>query len=205
MGDVKKARQCLNHDAQLAVTNPSSAATIAQTSCEPLITNVQSTEAGSVGVGIVLIEEQKLASLTSIETAVSSGTSAITTSISYLVFQSSTNVTNINTYAQRSADPNEIQLAAIVSLAYYVNVAAAGGLTSSSTPAQVSGYLSTLSSDPTNGPPAAAALLSAQQNACAGSGSTSTLCTDLTNAVGTNTSSYTAILSNASTYVGSGG
>jgi hypothetical protein len=206
--NIEQARQCLNNAALVATGNPpqvSTAATIARSTCEPFIANVQSSEAGSIGVGIVLVEEGKLSSLTSIQTAVSNGTSAVTTSIAFLVFQTVSDVTNITTYAQRSGDTNEIQLAAIVTLAYYVNIAASGGLSSSSTPAQVSGYLSTLSTDPVNGPPAAAALLSAQQNACAGSGSTSTLCTDLTNAVGTNTSSYGAILSNASTYVGSGG
>jgi len=142
--NIEQARQCLNNASQIATGNPpqvTTAANIARTSCEPLIANVQSAEAGSIGVGIVLVEEGKLNSLTSIQTAVSNGTSAVTTSISYLVFQTSSDITTITTYAQRSGDPSEIQLAAIVTLAYYVNIASGGNLNSGSTPAQVSGYL----------------------------------------------------------------
>jgi hypothetical protein len=206
--NVEKARSCLNKAAQLATVQPSAAASQALNTCEPLIANVNNAEAGRLGVGIVLVEEQKLANLTSIETAVSNGTSAITTSISYMTFSSQNQVGKLINFAGISQSAGVTELADIISLAYYVQaaaIAAGGSLSPTSTPAQVSTDLTNLSTDPTNGPAAAQALVSAQQNACAGSGSSSTLCTDLTKAVGSNTSSYTAILQNAAAYVGSGG
>ena len=203
--NIEKARACLNKAAQLASSQPAVASAQAFNSCEPLIANVNNTEAGRLGVGIVLVEEQKLANLTSIETAVSNGTNAVSTSIAYMTFSSLSQVNKLTNYANISQSSGVTELADIVSLAYFVNLAAGGGLTSGATPSQISGYLTTLSNDPTNGPAAAQSLLSAQQNACSGSGSSSTLCTDLTNAVGSNTSNYQSILQNAATYVSSGG
>ncbi len=198
--NIEQARQCLNSASQLATTNPALAAKVATNSCEPPIANDTTPEAGSIGVGVVLVEEQKLSNLQVLETAVSNGTAPLTTSISYLVFSTQAHVTNIGTYATRSQDPSVSQLANIVTFAFYANAAAGGALGPGTSPGALAGYLTTLSSDPTNGPPAAAALLSAQQNACA-SGSSSSLCTDLTNAIGTNTSSYSAILTSASNYI----
>src|ERR1700677_2357958 len=78
---IEQAMQCSDNASQLAQTNPAEAATIASTSCEPLIQNIQTQEAGLIGVGLVLLEEQKLSNLTSIENAVNSGNGAVATSI----------------------------------------------------------------------------------------------------------------------------
>ena len=64
-------------------SNPVVAASIASSSCEPLIQNIQTQEAGLIGGGLVLLEEQKTSNLTAIETAVNAGSGAIATSISF--------------------------------------------------------------------------------------------------------------------------
>ena len=190
--------------AQLSQTNPSAAATMA-TGCEPLLANIQTQEAGLIGGGLVLLEEQKTSSLTEIESAVNSGTGAVATSISFLVFSTQAHVNSIAYYASLSSQSSAQELASIVSLAYFANAAAiiaGGSIGTGTTTAQLTTYITDLSTDGTNGPPAAAALVSAQQSAC--SGGTSTLCTDLTNAIGS-CGTYTQILTNAAAYISSGG
>jgi len=200
---IEQARQCTDNASQIAISNPSAAATIASSSCEPLIQNIQTPEAGLIGVGIVLLEEQKLSSLTAIETAVNAGTGTVTTSVSYLEFSTQAHVTSILNYAALSADPGSQELASLISMGYYANIIAGGAINPGTTSTQLAGFLGTLSTDATNGPPAAQAILAAKTSACATG--PSTLCTDLTNAVGSNTSSYTTILQSVQAYVNAGG
>lgn len=198
--NIEKARQCLDNASQLAATNPSGAAAIASDACEPLVENVQTVEAGLIGVGIVLVEEQKLANLTAVENAVSAGSNAIATSISFLVFSAPAHVTNLINYANLSQDAGSVELASIITLAFYANSIAP--INSGSSPAAIAGAVSGLIGTP-NAPAAAQALLNAQTSACSG-GSSSTLCTDLTNAIGGGTDP-TTILTNAAAYIAAGG
>jgi len=200
---IEAARQCAASADQIAQTNPALAASVASNTCEPLLANIQTQEAGDIGGGLVLLEEQKLSSLTNIENAVNSGTGAVATSISFLVFSSQAHVASIAYYAALSGQSSAQELASVVSLAYYADVVAGGAISSVTTSSQLATYLGTLATNSTNGPPAAQAVLSAKASAC--SNGPSTLCTDLTNAVGSNTSSYTAILQSVQSYVNSGG
>ena len=201
--NIEQARQCSDNAAQLAASDPSAAASMAS-GCEALIANIQTQEAGLIGGGLVLLEEQKTASLTSIETAVSAGTGAVATSISFLVFSSQAHVNSLTYYAGLAADSNTSELANIVSLAYFANASAAlaGGINQNTPTATLVTDIQNLATDPTNGPPAAQALLTAQANAC--SSGSSTLCTDLTNAIGGATTTA-AILNNAAAYINGGG
>jgi hypothetical protein len=201
--NIEQARQCSDSAAQLAASNPAAAASMA-TGCETLIANIQTQEAGLIGGGLVLLEEQKTSSLTSIETAVSAGTGAVATSISFLVFSTQAHVNSIAYYAALAGDPNTSELANIVALAYFANASAAlaGGISPSTPTATLVTDIQGLETDPTNGPAAAQAVLSAQANACA-SGS-STLCTDLTNAIGGATT-QSGIFANIAAYINGGG
>lgn len=201
---IEQARQCADNAAQLATSNPSAAATMASISCEPLIANIQTQEAGLIGGGLVLIEEQKTSSLNSIETAVSAGTGAVATSISFLVFLSPTHVTNLTYYAALANDTNTQELASIVTLAYFANASAAlaGGINQNTPTATLVTDIQGLETDMTNGPAAAQAVLSAQASAC--SSGPSTLCTDLTNAIGGATT-QSAIFTNIAAYINGGG
>ncbi len=201
---IEQARQCADNAAQLAQTNPAMAAAVASNTCEPLIANIQTQEAGLIGGGLVLLEEQKLSSLTNMETAVSAGTGAVATSISYLVFSSQAHVTSIGYYATLSGDSNTQELASIVSLAYFANASAAlaGGITPNTPTATLVTDIQGLEIDMTNGPAAAQAVLSARASAC--SSGPSTLCTDLTNAIGGATT-QSAIFTNIANYINGGG
>jgi hypothetical protein len=204
---IEEARQCLDNASVLSQTDPVDAATMATYSCQPMIANINSTDAGLIGVGIVLVMEQKISQLSQVENAISNGNNAMATSLSFLVFQDQADVTNMTIYAQMSQDEGSQELASVISLAYYANIAAGelgGALNSSATPAQVSADVTQLANDPVNGPAAAQALVSAQQSACAGSGASTSLCNQLTTAVGTNTSNYQTILNNAAACISAG-
>jgi len=202
--NIEIARQCSNNAAQIAATNATLAAQIASQSCEPLIQNVQTTEAGLIGVGLLLIEEQKLSNLTTVESAISQNTNAFSTAVAFLVFSSQTRVNSLLTYATRSQDPGSNELANLISFAYVAS-AVSGGLNSSSTPTDVYNAVGLLKADPVNGPVAAQAVLSAQAAACGtGSSSNSALCTDLTTAIGGATTTN-AVLTNIMTYIQNGG
>ncbi|CAM6001621.1 unnamed protein product [Sphagnum balticum] len=202
---LEEAQSCLNNAATTAVTN-AAAGSQAAYGCEATIANMTGPEAGQIGVGLVLIEEQKLTNLTSVENAISNGSGAIATSITYLTLSSVAQVNKLVNYATISGSSSCQELADIINFAQFLNAQTGGTINPSTTTGAITSAIAGIiaTNNATLIASTANAAASAQISACSGSGSSSTLCTDLTKAIG-GASNPTTILQNISSYITSGG
>ena len=107
-------------------------------------------------------------------------------------------------YATISTSSGALKLANFIAFANDLNTFGGGIPTSGATSGQISGALTTIIGGPqANIDTTAQNIITAQQNACAGSGSSSTLCTQITAAMGTYTTN-SQLLTNIQTYINAG-
>ncbi len=207
-----QALTCVNNAAKLSATDPVTAATNA-TACEAITSKlVNSAEAAKIGFSAVLLMSQKFSQIQNLVNALKQTNNTLATGFTFLIFAGGSgnigdpNYTKMQTYANRSANIGILEVWSIFSTANLI--ASLGSLTATPTQAQVTTAVAALNPANANisGTPEnalATAVLTAQQNACSGSGSSSTTCAALTKAIGSG-ATPSSVISALQAYVAAG-
>jgi hypothetical protein len=202
---IQKARACVDTAGRLDAVDPANAKVMAQ-GCEQMVANMTSPESGRVGFGAVLIENDLLSKLTQMATQMQNQGSSqqITASMSYVAL-TTTAANSLVTYATRSQSSGALKLATFIQFASILNTSV-GAITDANSAKTDLNNLATTAGTTPNDPTVVAtgtAILQAQQEACAGSGSSTSMCQQLTSALNGATTPAAAIIA-ASAYANAG-